>query len=716
MTPDIDKQVGDFLAKQAAFACDWLKNHENISIETGTIHTGQGVLVSNRRSGTDGTPTVQIFPIGDPRLPDECSGLKDELIKAVTRPRAADVVSHFKKLKDPEWRQSWGRFVVLNRATVEDHIWDKLADDPEDLSDKERNALDVVFFSEGSKILSFPIPILGSPLFSCYLNFENPISLNREYYSSLEHDLRGPLSGFVTTIFIASLFVIGKNISEEMAGSELDVQYRHFATLVAKLLFAKRASVKEQPVLEVAEPLGSFKDGVELELRNPPESLDQEPIARIFLPTYRVSDSDTSAASPGIQLLKPTIESQISSILAFMKEAAESRERIAEQAKQKEKTLLWDLTRPHLEKGLNSLRESLLYFNRAESKMDRSNFPFLRLYNDAALNLLFVQDSCCYYDPSGEHEGLREMKDKPYTEELKTIHSVNNLGDSYKSIEDVWKSYTGYLKVLSESQSLPFLNDTSNCPRCNSIPSDQLSKRLSDRLWALKQLLHRTHTNELYDFSLVAHLVLAMSSYRSSKPELMFNGQKVDLQCSRPVKDNDTARVCLWRVLDNKVFHNEDSLPLKDQASGLQPLHLYAGDAKRERSSVSATSFLGAMMRLVGSELRKQGRKGEVVCNCVRITSTNPADGSVTVEYECQGELGHEDLELSDNPDVHGFRGCIRVLSDSVGQPNGPHILQVCDKEKIGDAIKGTHYGWFAVGISEGQTNFIIRLNRKPVK
>lgn len=121
-------------------------------------------------------------------------------------------------------------------------------------------------------------------------------------------------------------------------------------------------------------------------------------------------------------------------------------------------------------------------------------------------------------------------------------------------------------------------------------------------------------------------------------------------------------------------------------------------------------------MQLLGSELRRQGRRKEAVCESVRITSTDPKEGSVTVEYECKGELGHEDLELGDNPEVHGFRGCIRMLSDSIGQSNGPQVLQMLDKEEISKAIKGTDYGWFAVGISKGQTNFIIRLNRKPVE
>lgn len=708
MLPDIDKQIGDFLAKQAAVACEWLKNHEDIPIKTGTIHTGQGVLVSNQRSGANGTPTVQVFPIGDPRLSDERSGLKDKLIKAVTRPRAAKVVSHFKKLDDP----NWGQFFVLKDVptTVEDSIWEKLANNSESLSDKERNALDIVFFPEGSGILSFPVSILGSPIFSCYLNFKNPSTDISKHYDSLERNLRGPLSGFVTTAFIASLFVIGRGISEEMADSELNAQYRHLATLVAKLLFAKRAHVKGQPVLEIEDPLRSFADGVELELKSPSKTpVQRKVIARIFLPAYPVSDSDTSAESLDVQLLKPTIEFHMRHILAFMKEAAESRERLEERARLKEKTLLWDLTRPHLEEGLDLLRKSLLSFNRAESKMDRSNLPFLRLYDDAALNLLFVQDSCCYYDSSRKHGELREIKDDTYKEELKTIHDVDNLGHSYENTEDAWRAYARYVNVLSESQSLPFLKDPSDCDGCGSSTS-------KDRLWALKQLLHRTHTNELYDFSLVAHLALAMSGYRTSKPKLMFNGQNLDLRCSRSAKKNDMAEACLWRVLDNGVFYNKNSFLLKDHASGLQPLHLYAGDVTRKRPPVSATSFLNAMMQLLGSELRRQGRRKEAVCESVRITSTDPKEGSVTVEYECKGELGHEDLELGDNPEVHGFRGCIRMLSDSIGQSNGPQVLQMLDKEEISKAIKGTDYGWFAVGISKGQTNFIIRLNRKPVE
>jgi len=326
-----------FFAKQAAIVAKWLSQQEPIFLTSDGSPRVEaipnfGLLAFNRRFNNDSKPFVFVYPILSSGLPKATKAVADVEFQLretiVSKERKAAVVDHFNRTRVKSEGAfdgvPWGNYAHVDALGDRSELVARLENG--ELDDNTRNKLDLLWFEPEEKILSFPVPVLGSPVLTCYLAMKhagNDFQLTEDIRKELDAKLRAPLSAFITTNIISSFFVLAKFVS--LSGQPISDQVQQFLKIVAELLFAKTASIQGSKLFADEEPLSHFDDGAELTIRHKLARSGLECEWSATLPSYNETSGgnksfDPKVASPD-SLLKDTAIELLKDILTFMDEA-----------------------------------------------------------------------------------------------------------------------------------------------------------------------------------------------------------------------------------------------------------------------------------------------------------------------------------------------------------------------------------------------------------
>ena len=300
---------------------------------------------------------------------------------------------------------------------------------------------------------------------------------------------------------------------------------------------------------------------------------------------------------------------------------------------------------------------------RVESHLSTSKEEFLKVYDD--LKGLFEETRHWFYyvDGSGVSELFAEKKSGAEGEEkeIQTMHSSSSAGAG-ATFSALWKSYSEYLQEYCKRVNVPLLR---------AFQSSEDEETCRNLFSLLKILIQRPHMAPgwIYEVQLAIACAAATLSWRHLPSSVSV--PTVSL-CSL---GNGLNEVHIERQQDTGL---PDTLKLTDFIKGIKTLKRGGGEAMlsdKTRASckvkTNCATALGALMRLVGSELRP--REGPDVC--LQRCRIEYADGAAEVTLECQGAFGQasgrrveELLHLDERSSGRGLRSCLKVLCEAVGQ------------------------------------------------
>jgi hypothetical protein len=692
MEPQKTFDFSQYLAEQANIVCSWFRNQMPLKVgQNGEsqLVPSRALLAFNRRQGDDSKPVSVVYLVSDDQDGGISEEAKQKLQNIISLPRSAHVVGHFSEEKINGQNPVWGSPVFLGkvealREAVRNNLAIPSADNLDGPSDEVKNALDLLWFQASDGIVSFPVSVAGSPILTCYLPWQNPGDSFTDH-DIVDNNLRAPLASFMAANAVAWLSRIAKEVSFRDAGKPTEEQINELIHIAAELLFAKSATSNGVGLFSEAAPLTYFSDGA---------TIQGDTKWKIVLPSYKIDTGVFSNQTGDAGLLADVLSNHLQHLIHFMSEAAENRRKLTQQVGQAAKASLFDAIKDEFEKGMTDLRGALLRFSMAESHMDISNHSFLRIYRDANLHLMWRQDSSCYYDPNGESFGFEASAKEAHTQELRTIHDPSNPGNGYTSPIDALTAYGVAIECgLARPRKLHVFDEF--ITRIDSAKAPLALK-------SLKQLFHRTHANALYDFSILAHLSLALDAHATQRPELKFNGER--LEWHEDVSGQ--LRLSWWKIIE--TLNGEW---LKEENDGTMRLLTFPG--KHPRPPVLATQFLGALMQLIGAELISvSGDAQRVVCQNLDVSSNNAA---CDIAIHCAGAgFPNEAFDFSDSGALHGLRSCFMRLAHAVGQFNGPHRLRGVSLDQLETHLPDNPLGWFSIIETSEAPILSIRLKREP--
>lgn len=697
-----------FLDRQAGIVCRWLRGRAAIGGlgGMGSVVPSEGLVAFNVRCGDDFDPYTFVFPVKE-TLPGSRRGPVgsdlSRLVRLTRERRRSSKVKHFDRKLVQSGR--WGSFTNLGLTSeleaTQNHELKALLTSDRTLEDDERNALDLLYFRPEDQILCYPVCVMGSPLVTCYHPLKGSGRGSDEegaLSSALQRELLGPLSSFVAINTLVALYFLGRETLKN-AHTKQDWK-RHFLNQVAGLLFAKRSSfeasagrqVDEQLRLEELPPLYAFDDGVELSIGR--EVLkEQQAQWSALLPSFPVGRDEKSSEAEDVPILVELIEGQIRTVVEFITDTVRAQEELRREVGSKSKAELFDKVRVDFETGMNRLREAAAAFNVAERRMDPSGQSFLRAYYESGLNLLFRKDASCWWCSTGDMFHFTSDETQANKECLFTIHEPDNVGYRYSaSAITAWSAYRKAIVAWARGRNFPFFDN---------LLEAMDEKTAESWLAVLKQVLHRTQGGELYDVSLLAHTIMALCENEGDLPTLRVAETALDLGSG----NSGLNALLSWSDIETH---------LKEEADGRNPLMI--GDrvnvGEQGGTYPDAVKFLGAWMGLVGAELVDKGGAERVKCREIAIV---PRTREVYLDVLCEGRLPVEKVDLRFNPEKHGLRSCLKILSEAVGQVNGPGFLGTVDSEEIDRTALSSAAGWFYVGVSleENRTRFRLKVNRR---
>jgi hypothetical protein len=173
----------------------WLKNAAPVKEGDWFINLDRGVAAFNRLNGNDNLkPCVFVIPISDASEQWNNLSLTEEnrnRLPLVTQlARDPKVAGHFRQLEansDVLWGYSPSD-ITADGITNSKSAFLKFSA-AEALTDAIRNQLDLLYFQEGLSIFRVPVPFLGSPLLSCYLES----NLTEATFAALDQGTKGSL-------------------------------------------------------------------------------------------------------------------------------------------------------------------------------------------------------------------------------------------------------------------------------------------------------------------------------------------------------------------------------------------------------------------------------------------------------------------------------------------------------------------------------------------
>ena len=707
---ELSKKLDNFFDGQAKLVCRWLAGRSEISFgDMGTKgHPNLGLVAFNRRHGPTSALTTFVHPVAA-RIPEDrevlCSDV-DRLHDLTRMRRDASKVKHFEKeLVEGE---NWGSFLDLGLVSELEkncnlkEIWKS----KNELSDSDRNHLDLLYFKPEHRIMSFPIPVLGCPLVTCYIPVAGEIPDDECVDGSLDSALKRPLSPFVAMSLLGSLSYLGKLISQ-VANPEWGTAFWEdlFLKLASQLFFAKNATLTrdgaqqqwfEAETMDARPPIYEFSDGVKLSLELPGK-VGEGFKWSCCLPSFRISGKRLSSEASDVQLVTELTLEQVSLNLHYIRESTENRRRIQEAAGKAKQVDLFRSMKQEFYEGLEGLRAATLHFRRAEASIDLSGSSFVRLFDDANLVLLFRTDSTCWYDPTGKAPGFEAESSETRVKGLITIHGPESGGRFYRTDKgeyDAIAAWEAYRSAL-----LAALEPTSSFEFYKGLPAADTMEEAKNWLQALKLLLYRTHTGDLYDFSVIAHTFLAIDGH------IAIDGRRDARPCFK-VLNKDLRELGFRATLAGLLKWVPKDL-LQEKASGGRPLRITG----HSDSSFAVLCFISGWMQLIGSELVHLGKPNQVTCSEISIVSDESA---LSCDVMCGGILPPAARDLSGDTGIHGLRSCLKRISNAVGQPNGPLFLNTLEPNTIDEISHCTDSGFFTIGMdsSSQKTRFRLKIRR----
>ncbi|MCG3146261.1 MAG: hypothetical protein HONDAALG_04148 [Gammaproteobacteria bacterium] len=210
-------------------------------------------------------------------------GCLKRLVTQTIKLRKLDVVEHIKILQKEEPETICFVDVKLKRERRQEVIKD-LAEGRDNFSDSERNEMDDLYFSR-DKIAAFPIPLMGVPILTCYLDDREDVIRKegeRPVRQHIVNNLLLPAGQTVFTYFFSQLIEMA---IESMASTDRFSQVaKKFLLDISCLLCAKRFTFRDDTILENVATIREFPDGATLKIEIPDESGQ---FATIVLPAFK---------------------------------------------------------------------------------------------------------------------------------------------------------------------------------------------------------------------------------------------------------------------------------------------------------------------------------------------------------------------------------------------------------------------------------------------
>lgn len=280
---------------------------------------------------------------------------------------------------------------------------------------------------------------------------------------------------------------------------------------------------------------------------------------------------------------------------------------------------------------------------------------------------------------------------------FKTVHSETDVPGN---IDNVWENLAKVLYLVGLNRDLTFLREV-------AILSQQLSSdREKRKLFTfLKLIIHRSHSpysiaiknggrrNLIYDAQFYGAILEAIT-LRNRNLTVRYSAQ------TGKAKDLKSYHDILRYIVKENILIPEDDFTERRyndilwKNMGIIPFEL------------RPVNILEAFARIIGVELADQPSKNEMEPRCIsRMVEFDATKlEELRIWIHCKNRLPVEELHLGQDAEDHGLSGAIKILARSTNCI----MPVVLDFEEIKNSSAP-----FAIGLSNGETKFLLRYERK---
>lgn len=394
---------------------------------------------------------------------------------------------------------------------------------------------------------------------------------------------------------------------------------------------------------------------------------DRFPVAGLFLG----GTADGSSPAEKQASAKRVVSSVSRSLVAYALRAYafQHLERAQELQKNLAKTEIYDRIHGLLKQLTSDFSRANNTLQSIDATITTSNEDFLAHF--AAMKRIFENKRIVYhyqYRISGATTGTSPNSARTIDISDVTIDQLDK-GDNYEKAEFTsvhancvkaeWNSVRQYLERYGQAKKLPVI-EAFSALSIPAVGSDDALARKYHALFKQTVFNSQAHAKRLFPLQIAICAATAWAYSADKEVVVELDGKPM---AAFKTGDERLVDVTLLATFIKEIVGHSKVEQLVSTDSSIAPYF-----QMRESCEFTTAEVLGSVMRLVGSELVSFGNEERAVATKV-IVDIKEAFESFDVKILCDGHFSQlEKMTVGDNAELHGMKGCLRVICGGVGQ------------------------------------------------